>query len=131
VATESFHDVFTQDILKKLFPEDRSDQFFDALYGDTAEGAYDISLEFKEHSQDRLVFEFHLKQRPNKCLGCNLTYGLPRIFFHHPIININGLVQEIDQLMDQRARCTYWQLGMTQVVSSELHVIPLILFLAI
>jgi hypothetical protein len=128
MATESFHDMFTQDVLRKLFPGDRADRFFDALYGDTTEGAYDISLEFKGHSQNKLQFEFHLKQRPDKCLGCNLTYGLPQIFSRHPIININGLVQEIDNLLNGRARCTDWQLGMTQVVSSELHVIPLILF---
>jgi hypothetical protein len=129
MATESFRDMFTQDVLKKVFPGDLADRFFDALYGDTTEGAYDISLEFKGHSQNKLQFEFHLKQRPEKCLGCNLTYGLPQIFSRHPIININGLVQEIDNLLNGRARCTDWQLGMTQVVSSELHVIPLILFL--
>jgi len=129
MATESFRDMFTQDVLKKVFPGDLADRFFDTLYGDTTEGAYDISLEFKGHSQNKLQFEFHLKQRPEKCLGCNLTYGLPQIFSRHPIININGLVQEIDNLLNGRARCTDWQLGMTQVVSSELHVIPLILFL--
>ena len=129
MATESFRDMFTRDVLRKLFPGDLADRFFDALYGDTTEGAYDISLEFKGHSQNKLQFEFHLKQRPEKCLGCNLTYGLPQIFSRHPIININGLVQEIDDLLNGRARCTDWQLGMTQVVSSELHVIPLILFL--
>lgn len=129
MATESFRDMFTQDVLKKVFPGDLADRFFDTLYGDTTEGAYDISLEFKGHSQNKLQFEFHLKQRPEKCLSCNLTYGLPQIFSRHPIININGLVQEIDNLLNGRARCTDWQLGMTQVVSSELHVIPLILFL--
>lgn len=129
MATESFRDMFTQDVLKKVFPGDLADRFFDTLYGDTTEGAYDISLEFKGHSQNKLQFEFHLKQRPEKCLGCNLTYGLPQIFSRHPIININGLVQEINNLLNGRARCTDWQLGMTQVVASELHVIPLILFL--
>jgi hypothetical protein len=129
MAKENFRDVFTRDVLKKLFPADRADRFFDALYGDTSEGAYDISLEFKEHSQNRIGFEFYLKQRPDKCLGCNLTFGLPQIFSRHPIIDIDGLVREIDQLLDGRARCTGWQLGRTQVVSGELHIIPLILFL--
>jgi hypothetical protein len=121
--------MFTHDVLKKLFPPNRTDRFFDAIYGDTTEGAYDIRLKFKRHSVNRLQFEFELKQRPGRCLACNLTYGLPEIFSRHPIININGLVQEIDQLLNGRTRCTNWQLGMTQVVSSELHVIPLTIFL--
>jgi hypothetical protein len=121
--------MFTHDVLKKLFPPNRTDRFFDAIYGDTTEGAYDIRLKFKRHSANRLQFEFELKQRPGRCLACNLTYGLPEIFSRHPIININGLVQEIDQLLNGRTRCTNWQLGMTQVVSSELHVIPLTIFL--
>jgi hypothetical protein len=131
VAIESFDDVFTRDMLKKLFPGDRSDRFFDALYGDATEGAYDISLQFKEHRKNSLQFEFHLKQRPGKCLGCHLTFGLPQIFSRHPIINVNGIVQEIEQLIGGRATCTDWQLGMTRVVSGELHVIPLVLFLEI
>jgi len=85
MATESFDGIFTQDVLKKLFPEDRADQFFDALFGDAEEGAYDISLEFKGQSQNKLEFEFHLKQRPGKCLACNLTYGLPQVFSRHGV----------------------------------------------
>ncbi|MBW1741692.1 MAG: pancreas/duodenum homeobox protein 1 [Deltaproteobacteria bacterium] len=129
MATENHNDMFTRDVLQKLFPPGRADQFFDALYGDATEGAFDIALEFKGHSQNKLQFEFHLKQRPDKCLACHLTFGLPEIFSRHPIINTTGLVQEIEQLLNGRARCTNWQLGMTQVVSSELHVIPLTLFL--
>ena len=129
MATVSFDDVFTQNVLKKLFPQDRTDRFFDALYGDKTEGAYDIGLEFKGHSQNELQFEFQLRQRPSKCLACNLTFGLPKILSRHPIINVEGLVKEIDQLLNGRARCTNWQLGFTQVASGELHVIPLTLFL--
>lgn len=129
MATDSFKDVFTRDVLEKLFPADRSDRFFDALYGDATEGAYDIGLEFKEHSQNKLHFELHLKQRPGKCLGCNLTYGLPEVFSRHPIINIKGLVREIEQLLGGRAKCTGWRLGSTQVVSGRFHIIPLTLSL--
>jgi hypothetical protein len=125
----SFNAIFDEDVLKKLFPPGRTDQFFDALYGDTAEGAYDMRLKFKGHTTNKLQFEFHLKQRPGKCLACNLTYGLPEILSRHPIINVNGLVQEIDQLLNGRAIFRSWQLGNTQVVSRELHVIPLTLFL--
>ena len=129
MSIERFQDVFTRDILNELFPGDRADHFFHALYGDTAEGAYDISLEFKEHSKDKIVFEFHLKQRSGKCLACNLTYGLPQIFSRHPIININGLVQNINRLLNGQATCINWQLDPTHEVSRDLHVIPLTLFL--
>lgn len=129
MATESFNDMFTQDVLKRLFSPDRADQFFHALYGDATDGACDIGLTFKEYRQNKLYFEFQLKQRPGKCLVCSLTYGLPEVFSRHPIINVNGLVQEIDRLLNGRAKCTDWQIGRTQVVSIELHVIPLVLFL--
>jgi hypothetical protein len=129
MATESFDGIFTQTVLKKLFPEDRADRFFDALFGDAEEGAYDISLEFKGQSQNKLEFEFHLKQRPGKCLACNLTYGLPQVFSRHPILNVNGLVQEIDKLLNGRAKCTDWKLSSTREISRQLHVIPLIVSL--
>ena len=129
MAIERVSDVFTQSVLEKLFPDERADQFFEALYGDRRDGAYDIRLEFRGQSENQVHFGFQLRQRPGKCLACNLTFGLPQIFSRHPIININGLVQEINKLLDGRARCTRWQLGFTQVISRELHVIPLILFL--
>jgi hypothetical protein len=129
MATPNFKDIFTEDILKKLFPWDRVNRFFDALYGDTTEGAYDISLRFKKHSQSKLHFEFHLNQRPGKCLACNLTYGLPQIFSRHPVININGLIQDINRLLNGQAKCTDWKLGVTHEVSGDLHVIPLTVFL--
>jgi hypothetical protein len=34
METRGFDKLFAPDVLKQLFPEDRSDQFFDALYGD-------------------------------------------------------------------------------------------------
>jgi len=125
MTADLFNDLFTTDILKKLFPEDRADQFFDALYGDAADGAYDIHLEFKEYNQGQLLFELHLKQRPGKCLTCSLTYGLPAVFSRHPVINIKGMVQEIDQLLNGRARCVDWQFDATREVSGELHIIQL------
>ena len=124
-----FNDIFTEAVLKNLFPEDRSDTFFDALYGDANEGAYNISLKFKRHGEKWLEFELQLTQRPGKCLNCHLTYGLPKVFSRHPIINVNGLVQNISKLLDGRARCVDWQLGITRESSNELHVIPLVISL--
>ena len=130
MMAERFNDIFTTGVLKELFPEDRADRFFDALFGDPAEGAYNISLEFKGQGQDRLEFELRLTQRPGKCLNCNLTYGLPNVFASHPIINISGLVLEINRLLDGRAKCVDWQLGLTKEVSGDRHSIPLFISLA-
>ena len=116
----------TRESLDRLFPADRSDCFFEALYGDTSEGAYDIQLEFKSYSKGKVELEFHLKQRPDKCMACNLTYGLPEVFERHPIINIKGLTKKLEELFEGMIRCTSWKLGRTAEMSNMLHVIPLI-----
>jgi len=125
----SFKEIFEREVMENLFPKERSDQFFDALLGDPHEGAFDISLKFKGHDRNKLLFEFHLSQRPNKCLACNLTAGLPDVFTRHPVIDAKGLIQEIDKLLDGRARCADWKLDYTQEISDELHVIPFAIFL--
>ena len=126
---KGFEKLFAPDVLKRLFPEDRSDQFFDALYGDAGEGAYDISLEFIRAHGNRLEFLLRLTQRPGKCITCSLTYGLPQVFTRHPIINIKGLVQDIEARLDGRGRCVDWKLGSTREMSNEIHGIPLIIIL--
>ena len=127
MKTEDFKDIFTPAALKELFPEDRSDRFFDALLGDPTEGAYNIGLAFKAYRPRRLEFELHLTERPGKCLNCSLTYGLPTVFSRHPVINIKGMVQDIGRLLDGRVKCGDWQLGPTIEVSRDRHVIPLII----
>ncbi len=125
MAEESFDNIFTQEALEAMFPKNRANNFFDALYGDASEGAYDISLKFDGQNKDALYFDFHLKERPGKCLACNVTYGLPQVFSRHPIINVKGVVQEIDKLLDGRAKCGEWRLGRTHEVSRKLHTVPL------
>jgi len=129
MENKGFEKLFAPDVLKQLFPEDRSDQFFDALYGDAEEGAYDISIEFIGAQGNRLEFMLRLTQRTGKCISCSLTYGLPEVFTRHPIINIKGLVQNIEAHLDGRGRCVDWRLGSTQEISNEIHVIPLIIIL--
>jgi hypothetical protein len=129
MKTRDFDDLFAPDVLKQLFPETRSDQFFDALYGDAEEGAYDIGLEFMGVRKNRLEFMLRLTQRPGKCITCSLTYGLPEVFSRHPIINIKGLVRNIETLLDGKVRCADWQLGPTQEISNTVHAIPLDIFL--
>ena len=124
MTMENFKEIFTAETLETLFPKEHTNQFFDALFGDADEGAYDISLQFKEKVKNELRFEFHLNQRPGKCLVCSLTYGLPEVFSRHPIINIRGIYQEIEQLLKNRVKCRGWQLGTTQSIAKDLHVIP-------
>ncbi len=129
MSDQSYDNIFTSDVLMNLFPGDRADRFFDALFGDASEGAYDIELVFKRGDRNALFFELQLKRRPEKCLVCNLTYGLPNVFSRHPIINIKGLVQEINRLLGNGLKAVDWRLGGTREVSSDLHVVPLILTL--
>ncbi len=125
----NFNALFTLQATQAMFPEKRTNQFFDALFGDENEGAYKISLKFIKHNAKTLHFEFQLKQKPGKCLSCSLTYGLPQVFQRHPIINIKGIVAEIERLLDRKTRCVDWKLGSTREVSSQCHTIPFSVFL--
>jgi len=122
--------LFSKDTMNHIFPEDRTDKFFDALYGDAEEGAYDISFNFKELKHHKLMFEFQLTQRSGKCLVCNLTYGLPEVFSRHPIINIKEIIQKIDTKLPDGIRCIEWTIGNTVEVSSTLHVIPVTILIS-
>jgi len=124
---ENANAIFTREVLDDLLPPQRSDEFFEALYGDPDEGAYDIRLAFKDYDADRqvLAFELQLHERPGKCLACNLTYGLPQVFSRHPLINISGMVNKVEELLGGDTKCTEWQLGSTRTQSDRMHVIPL------
>jgi hypothetical protein len=116
--------VLTQDYLDMLLPGEISDRFFEALYGDASEGAYDIRLEFIAANDKRIVLAFNLIQRPGKCLVCSLTYGLPNVFTRHPLIDINNIVKKIEK---KGLKIKGWQLGDTEEQNSSLHTIPLYL----
>ena len=89
---DTYTEIFTDDVLRELFPAQRADDFFEALFGDASEGAYDISLVFTgcNEQSNTLHFNLDLHERPGCCLACNLTYGLPEVFSRHPVINISG-----------------------------------------
>ena len=55
--------VFTQEYLDTLLPAETSDHFFEALYGDTKDGAYDIRLEFISANEKRIVLAYNLTQQ--------------------------------------------------------------------
>ena len=62
MANGSFSGIFSEDVLAKLFPADRADRFFDALFGDAQEGAFDISLVFKDHLEKENELHFELRE---------------------------------------------------------------------
>ncbi len=119
--------IFSDQKLNEIFPEARANQFFEALYGDIQEGAYNIGLKFRKFDPEnnRLHFDLELKERPGKCLACHLTYGLPEVFSRHPIINIRGLVIELENLLGDGFKLGHWSLGHTQSVTNALHTIEL------
>ena len=101
--------------------------FSEALYGDATEGAYDVSLAFKDYDseQNKLFFELQLHERPGKCLACNLTYGLPEVLSCHPLLNIKGMVEKIESLLGGDTKCSSWELGATETPAASMHAIPL------
>ena len=113
MVLDNVNDLFTKEVLNDLLPPQRSDEFFEALYGDPDEGAYDICLIFKEYDSagNVLIFELKLHESPGKCLACNLTYGLPAVFARHPLINIPGMIEDIVALLDDNLHCLDWKLG--------------------
>lgn len=113
--------IFTREFCDDLLPPQTSDRFFEALYGDVSEGAYDIRLECVSIKPETVVLAFHLTQRPGKCLVCNLTYGLPNVFARHPLINIKEMIRKIKSA---GVPVTDWRLGQTDERSKTLHVIP-------
>ncbi len=119
----------TADVLQEIFPKERSDDFFDALFGDANEGAFDIELSYKELNGNTLNMEVLLHEEPGRCLACNLTQGLPQVFSRHPIINVEGVVQEITNRLGDEVICKEWSLGYTQQPSRSLHSIPLTIIL--
>jgi hypothetical protein len=120
--------IFISASLDEIFPPSITDAFFEALFGDAEEGAYDIRLRFESHDPNELRFAFHLLQRPGMCLACNLTYGLPQVFSRHPLLGVGKLAQTLADRIN--AGMDSWSLGATREISRSLHVIPFIIKVA-
>jgi hypothetical protein len=123
--SQTLQNLFNPETLHRLFPRERADEFFEALFGDADEGAYDIELAYRGLQGDQLTMELLLHERPGRCLACNLTQGLPQVFNRHPVINIKGLVDEIGNLLKGQATCIDWSLGHTEQRSRSLHIVPI------
>jgi hypothetical protein len=132
VTDQDYRLIYSPATLARVFPSTRADEFFEALLGDASEGAYDITIDYQQFDIEnkQLLFDIRLQQRPGKCLACNITYGLPEVFSRHPLLDFQGIVQQLVQLLDGNARCRDWKLGATQSRSRQLHVIPLMITLA-
>lgn len=127
MSNDIFQDLFTDHVLNDIFPSNRANDFFDALYGDVEEGAYDITLAYGGFEPDNKVLKFRLNlaEREGKCLACHLTHGLPEVFSRHPVIDIAGVVKRIDAQLGDKASCGKWHLGSTMTVSRQLNAVPL------
>lgn len=125
MTNDTLESVLTKEKLEKIFPKERSDEFFEALFGDASEGSYDIELAYRETKGSTLIMDLLLRERPNCCLACNLTQGLPQVFSRHPTINVEGVVNEINTLLGDSYSCKSWSLGYTEQYNQSLHVIPI------
>ncbi len=128
--TKTIDAIFTDEHLQLMFPQERANDFFEALLGDADEGAYDINLAYLGCNGKTITMEVQLRERPGHCLACNLTQGLPAVFSRHPVINIAGVVKEVEAALPGNTHCQDWSLGYTQQKSSDIHVIPLTINLA-
>lgn len=128
---KSVESVINDSFLNDLFPPEKADEFFEALYGGAEAGAFDISLHCLgfDSRHNVLHLEFRLTERPGKCLACNLTYGLPEVFRRHPIINVAGIAAAIEEALSPEWKVREWSLGHTQIISPQVNSIPLIIAL--
>ena len=125
MTTNNYQELFNREKCAEMLPPGRSDDFFEALFGDASEGSYDIELAYHGADESSLTFNILLHERPGHCLACNLTLGLPEVFSRHPIINVEGIVKEVDETLGEQAKTGSWRLGATRMQSQSLHLIPL------
>ena len=114
--------MLNNDFLDSLFPPERTDDFFEALFGGAEEGAYTIMLRLRSETETSVELAFELHKRPGKCLVCSLTYGLSGVFKRHPIINAQGLARSIAEKKGWQGFS--WDIGTTREESEALHWIP-------
>ena len=121
--------LFDSKLLQELLPEEQVKAFFEAFYFGE-EPAYDLSLGFRGLRGNLLILELELKARPNQCLACNLTWGLPEVMERHPMLNLEGVVRRLEEKLPEGVNIISWELGATEQKSPDLHVIPLLIRLS-
>ena len=119
--------VLDKAFLESVFPPERTEAFFDALFGGAEEGAYDIVLVCRSEGEGRRNWPLSCISVPENVFACNLTYGLPQVFQRHPILNVAGVARAVAEKLGWPGDKVRWWLGHTEEVSRSLHVIPLYL----
>ena len=61
MENDTFKAILTEENLAKIFPKEKTDEFFEALFGDASEGSYDIELAYREAGSNTLVMDLVLK----------------------------------------------------------------------
>ena len=130
MSSDRFDLLFDKTACSKMLPPEKTDDFFEALFGDASEGSYDMELIYDGSDEKSLRFNIALHQRPGHCLACNLTQGLPQVFSRHPVIDVAGIVEQVSEILGDKTSTGQWQLGFTQQRSQALHIIPLTIELA-
>ncbi len=115
-------------LIRSLLPKEKIEEFFEAFYFGE-EPAYELELGLRgwEPEKRLLTLELRLKARPGKCLACNLTSGLPEVFKRHPILNLAKVAEEAVKKLGDGYELESWDLGWTEQITRDLHVIPLII----
>jgi len=122
--------MFSEEWIKGLLPRKKIEAFFEAFYFGE-EPAYDLELGLGEVSleQKRIRLDLRLLARPGRCLACNLTWGLPPVLEKHPLLNLEEIVRRIEERLPEGLKVKNWELGAVREINSELHVIPLWIYL--
>jgi hypothetical protein len=55
MTTDTIEAILNKENLEKIFPKERANDFFEALFGDADEGSYDIELAYRECNGDTLI----------------------------------------------------------------------------
>ncbi len=124
---DQYNALFNTETCTELLPAETANQFFEALFGAAEEGSFDLELKYRGADSGSLRFDILLHERPGHCLACNLTYGLPEVFSRHPVININGIAERVNEILGDQAETGSWKLGATTQQSQSLHTIPLVI----
>lgn len=109
--------------LDEIFPPERTDLFFDALYGGAEEGAYDIRLVCRDVEENEANLAFQLVRREGHCLKCSITYGLPEVFLRHPVIDLWGVAAAVAARLGWSGDIS-WSLGKVMDINEDLQMIP-------
>ena len=58
MSMKTIKQIFSDAVVQGLFPPERSNDFFEALFGDAEEGAYDVTLSFDDYNAGERLLRF-------------------------------------------------------------------------